>query len=45
MLSDAAAPVEGGSCKAEGPANLNSAVKDMNGADFKLPDHKGKVFS
>jgi peroxiredoxin len=43
LQSDAAAPVEGGSCKAEGMANLNLTVKDMNGADVKLADYKGKV--
>ncbi len=43
LESDAATPVEGGSCKAEGMANLNLAVKDMNGADVKLSDYKGKV--
>lgn len=43
LESDAATPVEGGSCKAEGMANLNLTVKDMNGADVKLADHKGKV--
>jgi thiol-disulfide isomerase/thioredoxin len=31
------------SCKAEGPANLALTMKDMNGADFKLADLKGKV--
>ncbi len=30
-------------CKAEGPANLSLTMKDMNGADFKLADLKGKV--
>jgi peroxiredoxin len=30
-------------CKAEGTANLDLTVKDMNGADFKLADQKGKV--
>lgn len=38
-------PVASGSaaCKAEGPANLNFALKDMNGADYQLKDLKGKV--
>ena len=31
------------SCKAEGPANLALTMKDMNGADYKLADLKGKV--
>src|ERR671912_226298 len=31
------------SCKAEGPANLSLTMKDMNGADYKLADLKGKV--
>ena len=30
-------------CKAEGQANLTLTLKDMNGADFKLADQKGKV--
>ena len=30
-------------CKAEGTANLNLTLKDMNGAAVKLADHKGKV--
>lgn len=30
-------------CKAEGQANLNFTVKDMNGASVKLADYKGKV--
>ena len=34
---------EGGVCKGEGPANLNFTLKDMNGADFKLSEQKGKV--
>jgi thiol-disulfide isomerase/thioredoxin len=34
---------EGASCKAEGPANLNFTLKDMNGADYKMGDLKGKV--
>ena len=33
----------GATCKAEGPANLNFTLKDMNGADFKLAEQKGKV--
>jgi peroxiredoxin len=35
--------VEGATCKAEGPANLALTLKDMNGADVKLADYKGKV--
>lgn len=31
------------SCKAEGPANLSLTLKDMNNADYKLADLKGKV--
>lgn len=30
-------------CKSEGPANLALTMKDMNGADYKLADLKGKV--
>ena len=30
-------------CKADGQANLNFTVKDMNGASVKLADYKGKV--
>jgi peroxiredoxin len=30
-------------CKADGPANLDFTVKDMNGASVKLADYKGKV--
>ena len=30
-------------CKADGHANLNFTVKDMNGASVKLADYKGKV--
>lgn len=36
-------PPAAASCKAEGPANLSLTMKDMNGADFKLADLKGKV--
>ena len=39
----AAAGQPAASCKAEGPANLTLTMKDMNGADFKLADLKGKV--
>ncbi|MBA3296222.1 MAG: TlpA family protein disulfide reductase, partial [Acidobacteria bacterium] len=35
-------PVEGAACK-QGTANLDFTLKDMNGADFKLADLKGKV--
>ena len=31
------------SCKAEGPANLNITLKDMNNADYRMADLKGKV--
>ena len=34
---------EGAVCKAEGMANLSLTLKDMNGADVKLADQKGKV--
>jgi len=33
----------GESCKAEGPANLNLSLKDMNDAEYKLSALKGKV--
>ena len=33
----------GASCKGEGMANLNFTLKDMNGANMKLADLKGKV--
>ena len=39
----AQAHASGGSCKAEGPANLNFTLKDMNDADYRLNDLKGKV--
>jgi len=32
-----------GACKAEKQANLDFTVKDMNGANVRLADHKGKV--
>jgi peroxiredoxin len=35
--------VEGASCKGEGMANLDFTLKDMNGANMKLADLKGKV--
>jgi peroxiredoxin len=41
--SESHEPVEGATCKAEGPANLDLTLKDMNGADVKLADYKGKV--
>ena len=41
--SESRLPREGASCKAEGAANLGLTMKDMNGADVKLADHKGKV--
>ena len=34
---------EGAVCKAEGQANLDFTLKDMNNTDFKLADQKGKV--
>jgi peroxiredoxin len=36
-------PVTGAACKAEGMANLTLTMKDMNGAEVKLADQKGKV--
>ena len=44
LRSDTASapPVEGAACK-EGTANLDFTLKDMNGADFKLAELKGKV--
>jgi cytochrome c biogenesis protein CcmG/thiol:disulfide interchange protein DsbE len=33
----------GPSCAAKGAANLNFTLKDVNGADVKLADYKGKV--
>ena len=41
--SESHAVPEGASCKAEGMADLNLTMKDMDGKDFKLADHKGKV--
>lgn len=38
-----AAPEGEASCKAEAPANMNFTLKDMNDADYKLADLKGKV--
>jgi thiol-disulfide isomerase/thioredoxin len=38
-----AAPLAGATCKAEGQANLNFTLKDMNGMDFNLAEQKGKV--
>jgi peroxiredoxin len=35
--------VRDATCKAEGPANLDLTLKDVNGADFKLSEQKGKV--
>lgn len=43
LESEADTPSGTAGCKAEGKANLDLTVKDMNGADFKLADHKGKV--
>jgi len=34
---------EGATCKGEGMANLDFTLKDMNGADYKIADLKGKV--
>lgn len=40
----AAVGATGGKCDAKAkPANLDFVVKDMNGADVKLADYKGKV--
>ena len=33
----------GASCKAEGPANLDIVLKDMNDAEYRMADLKGKV--
>ena len=41
--SESPDPVAGAACKAEGAANLTLTMKDMNGADVKLADQKGKV--
>lgn len=38
-----AAAATSASCQAEGPANLNLTLKDMNDADFRLSSLKGKV--
>jgi thiol-disulfide isomerase/thioredoxin len=38
-----AAMKTGQSCKAEGPANLDLTLKDMNDAEYKLSSLKGKV--
>ena len=35
--------LEGATCNAEGPANLDFTLKDMNNADFNLADQKGKI--
>jgi peroxiredoxin len=45
MHSEEQAPAASGvpSCKAEGQANLDLTMKDMNGAEVKLADYKGKV--
>ena len=34
---------DGKSCSAEGTANLDLTLKDMNGASVRLADYKGKV--
>jgi peroxiredoxin len=38
-----ATQARGGGCKAEGPANLDFTLKDMNGTDYRMNDLKGKV--
>ena len=43
LSDDAGASAPPGACKAEGPANLELTLKDMNDADFKLSTLKGKV--
>jgi thiol-disulfide isomerase/thioredoxin len=45
MFLTGGSPVQSaaGSCKAEGPANFDFTLKDMNGADYKLSSLKGKV--
>lgn len=40
---DVANAAPAASCKTEGPANLALTMKDMNGADYKLSQLKGKV--
>jgi thiol-disulfide isomerase/thioredoxin len=43
VAASSTTPPPAASCKAEGPANLSLTMKDMNGADYKLADLKGKV--
>ncbi len=43
LRSERGEAAEGATCKAEGAANLDFTLKDMNGADFKLAEQKGKV--
>ena len=44
LRNPSAAPAgENATCKAEGQAKLDFTLKDMNGADFKLAEQKGKV--
>jgi thiol-disulfide isomerase/thioredoxin len=43
VLRSGSDPADGATCKAEGQANLDFTLKDMNGADFKLAEQKGKV--
>lgn len=44
MESDPQTPAPAGSaCKAEGMANLDLTMKDLDGKEFKLSDQKGKV--
>ena len=41
--TDAAAAPSGAACAAKASANLNFTLKDVNGADVRLADYKGKV--
>jgi thiol-disulfide isomerase/thioredoxin len=43
VAADSGMPPSASSCKAEGPANLSLVLKDMNDADYKFADLKGKV--
>lgn len=42
-VTAADAKSDGKSCSAEGTANLDLTLKDMNGASVRLADYKGKV--
>lgn len=42
MTGQSAEPASAG-CSAEAPANMSLTLKDMNDADFRLADLKGKV--